>query len=1085
MTDPHSRMICLSTVRNMTAKPANSMILVTQFPTLLTIAQLVQSLCCGDTRGQDQVQAVVMASTIVYQLASSKDCHSKFLLELPTVLPTVLLVLRTAWVVEAHQKAMGIVYQLCASNDEIRKQLVATEMQPTLINTICPHLSVTVTQQLSTASLYFLSSYPPCRPQIAAPAILASFASALPIADPKPALYICATIAHLAMDDPVLTLQIVDTPNLLVSVAGVTTRAYSQAQQAPWVRSNADAMQAVERACGALYMVSKEKEARNALFVTDGILSAVLLAIEQGSEKSKEYACAVLWCLAESSGTELQALLPAVELLASVIQTQGPGKTREAALTVIQNLCLSTSIQRELISRGVVKVLLYVLQSDTGKSQDLASGALNSLCSCEPMIRHVVVNDNVIPAMIGVLDSQTSSDITKMNTVAGLCVLLLDKDNMHELMTKYNCVRYILKSLDHITHVDFKVTLCSALQHIAHDDNLKEQLYKEPGLMTTLLRIASEPSSLARDDCIRAICFLAFSEDNRERMLNEHPVLATLVPALTDPSPQAQAYAAGTLWGLSLSPENRTTLGDHPGLVEGLVSAITSAPTAEEKVVKYACLTLKYLAMAEENRMFLVDLGVVGAMRHVLVVAKKPPVIESACATLRHLAASEETHNAMLDGADIVQPLMEVMSKSKGGKARELAGTVLLMLKKVDVVAKATVEQEQRQLLKQEREREKQQDTTAPPQPATETDASVEQAPLAVTVPEKPKKKSEEDELVAKEDYKHSTRVMQEFVDSERVYVTGLKRVLEDFQQPLLKLKNAKALHIPDLFQDLPSIFATHSQLHERMQNATKQERSHWPRLYAKILLEMSPYLKQSSPFIDKFDMVMDLLDKVTKDKKAVKVLQDVKAPLDLRSYMITPVQRLPRLVLLLKDLINHTEEDDEAYEMLIEAMASLQEVASHCNERKREADSRYKQCAIALRVRGLPEGMNLLESTRKYIYDGRIMIPANPTRLYPVSFVLFSDLILWTQENARGDQQTYKGHMMLIPKHSQCVDKLGAEQLAKLKFYVPSVLKDQGFSLELGVMLTTERELLLFPQSVLAKTHFLTHLKLVPAFTK
>lgn len=60
---------------------------------------------------------------------------------------------------------------------------------------------------------------------------------------------------------------------------------------------------------------------------------------------------------------------------------------------------------------------------------------------------------------------------------------------------------------------------------------------------------------------------------------------------------------------------------------------------------------------------------------------------------------------------------------------------------------------------------------------------------------------------------------------------------------------------------------------------------------------------------------------------------------LDLRDLLITPVQRLPRYVLLLSELISHTEETHPDYAELDKALHAMREVCDEQNARMRESE--------------------------------------------------------------------------------------------------------------------------------------------------
>jgi len=56
----------------------------------------------------------------------------------------------------------------------------------------------------------------------------------------------------------------------------------------------------------------------------------------------------------------------------------------------------------------------------------------------------------------------------------------------------------------------------------------------------------------------------------------------------------------------------------------------------------------------------------------------------------------------------------------------------------------------------------------------------------------------------------------------------------------------------------------------------------------------------------------------------------------ELDSYLILPIQRIPRYVLLLQELVKHTWKDHADYQKLCEAWDKMQKTANYMNEKKK-----------------------------------------------------------------------------------------------------------------------------------------------------
>jgi hypothetical protein len=70
-------------------------------------------------------------------------------------------------------------------------------------------------------------------------------------------------------------------------------------------------------------------------------------------------------------------------------------------------------------------------------------------------------------------------------------------------------------------------------------------------------------------------------------------------------------------------------------------------------------------------------------------------------------------------------------------------------------------------------------------------------------------------------------------------------------------------------------------------------------------------------------------------------------------SYLIMPVQRIPRYELLLRELKRYTLKTDPGYPALEEAFDKIKAIASHVNEEKRKIESMSKLVEIQSKIQG------------------------------------------------------------------------------------------------------------------------------------
>lgn len=76
---------------------------------------------------------------------------------------------------------------------------------------------------------------------------------------------------------------------------------------------------------------------------------------------------------------------------------------------------------------------------------------------------------------------------------------------------------------------------------------------------------------------------------------------------------------------------------------------------------------------------------------------------------------------------------------------------------------------------------------------------------------------------------------------------------------------------------------------------------------------------------------------------------------LGLLSFLILPVQRIPRYVLLLSDLLKNTVPQHPDYENIKAALQQIKELADYINIRKQDSEEINKILAIQQKIIGWP----------------------------------------------------------------------------------------------------------------------------------
>eukprot|EP01122_Echinamoeba_exundans_P017841 TRINITY_DN9794_c0_g1_i1.p1 TRINITY_DN9794_c0_g1~~TRINITY_DN9794_c0_g1_i1.p1 ORF type:complete len:839 (-),score=226.46 TRINITY_DN9794_c0_g1_i1:118-2271(-) len=213
-----------------------------------------------------------------------------------------------------------------------------------------------------------------------------------------------------------------------------------------------------------------------------------------------------------------------------------------------------------------------------------------------------------------------------------------------------------------------------------------------------------------------------------------------------------------------------------------------------------------------------------------------------------------------------------------------------------------------------------------------------------------------------------------EILTSERSYVDTLDQFVKNFLQPL---KEGSKSHIITeqergvLFSDIETIIALNKMFLVQVENRLRFYTN--KTLIADIFLSFLPHFKMYTQYCYNYPNALATMTKLTEEnskfksfiKKAESIMQ--KRFMDV---LITPVQRVPRYVLLLDTLIKHTSEDHPDYAQLKKAHEQAQNAANDINQKLREAENRSRVLSVQQRFNETLDE-DLVQPHRQHIREG------------------------------------------------------------------------------------------------------------------
>ncbi|XP_065710968.2 rho guanine nucleotide exchange factor 10-like protein isoform X4 [Patagioenas fasciata] len=189
--------------------------------------------------------------------------------------------------------------------------------------------------------------------------------------------------------------------------------------------------------------------------------------------------------------------------------------------------------------------------------------------------------------------------------------------------------------------------------------------------------------------------------------------------------------------------------------------------------------------------------------------------------------------------------------------------------------------------------------------------------------------------------------ILGSIVQSERSYVDSLKRILQDYRNPLLEMepKVLSARKCQVVFFRLKEIL----QCHSMFQIALASRVAEWDTAEKIGDLFVASFSKSMvldvySDYVNNFTTAMSLIKKACLTKPAfldfLKKRQMASADrVTLYGLMVKPIQRFPQFILLLQDMLKNTPKGHADRLSLQLALTELETLAEKLNEQKRLAD--------------------------------------------------------------------------------------------------------------------------------------------------
>ncbi|KAM9409089.1 FYVE, RhoGEF and PH domain-containing protein 5 isoform 3-T3 [Pholidichthys leucotaenia] len=252
--------------------------------------------------------------------------------------------------------------------------------------------------------------------------------------------------------------------------------------------------------------------------------------------------------------------------------------------------------------------------------------------------------------------------------------------------------------------------------------------------------------------------------------------------------------------------------------------------------------------------------------------------------------------------------------------------------------------------------------------------------------------------------------IAKELVDSERLHVSALKYLQEDFRSAVTEAVDEEGAlvleeqRLGEILGVLPEVYTLHSSIFNELEERISQwEKS---QKVADVILSLRDHFRVFNTYISEYDRSMSLLEESCRNNpafanivKKFETRSPGEAEVPLKHQLLQVIVRVLQYRMLLTDYLNNLSPDSKEYEDTQAALVIVSEVADEANDNLKQGENLLRLVHIEYSVRGKRD---LLKPGRMFVKEGTLMKVSKKSR-QPRHLFLMNDIMLYTYPQQDG----------------------------------------------------------------------------------
>uniref|UniRef100_A0A1A8EZZ6 FYVE, RhoGEF and PH domain containing 5 n=3 Tax=Nothobranchius korthausae TaxID=1143690 RepID=A0A1A8EZZ6_9TELE len=253
--------------------------------------------------------------------------------------------------------------------------------------------------------------------------------------------------------------------------------------------------------------------------------------------------------------------------------------------------------------------------------------------------------------------------------------------------------------------------------------------------------------------------------------------------------------------------------------------------------------------------------------------------------------------------------------------------------------------------------------------------------------------------------------IAKELVDSERLYVSALKHIQEDFRSAVTEAEEddegepvLDKQRLEEILGVLPQVYSLHSSILAELEERISQWEEN--QKMVDVILSRREDFRVFDTYILEYDRSMSLLEESCRINAAFSSIVkkfEAKGPeepgVPMKHQLLQVIVRVLQYRMLLTDYLNNLSPDSKEYEDTQVALVIVSEVADQANDNLKQGENLLRLVHIEYSIKGKRD---LLKPGRIFVKEGTLMKVSRKTR-QPRHLFLMNDIMLYTYPQQDG----------------------------------------------------------------------------------